>query len=176
MNYVPALITLMAAGTVALNIALVLCLLSLLNTSWLGQVVKFLRGNGRLIIFLLSLGSVAGSLFLQYAGAISPCLLCWWQRIFMYPIVIISAIAVVKDTDVSEIADYVLTLSIFGACVALYQHLLQMLPAGSLIPCDASGDCAVRSVFEFNFVTIPWMALSVFAVLIFITLLARKKA
>ena len=175
MNYMPTLITLMAAGTVALNVLLVLGVGALLSGWWRAHLVAFLRSNARLIIFLLSIASVAGTLWFQFADGLNPCLFCWWQRIGMYPVLFISTIAIVKNTDVSEIADYVLALSIFGGAFALYQHLLQVLPAGALIPCDAAGDCAVRSVFEFNFVTIPWMALSVFAILIFICLIVRKR-
>ena len=170
-----ALITLMAVGTVALNAVLVLCILALLKRSWRATLFAFLRNNGRLIFFLLSVASVAGTLWFEFADALNPCLFCWWQRIGMYPVLFISTIAILKNTDVSEIADYVLAFSIFGAAFALYQHLLQVLPSGALIPCDAAGDCAVRSVFEFNFVTLPWMALSVFAVFIFVALVARKK-
>ncbi len=175
MNYVPTLITLIAFGAVVLNAVFVLCIAALFKSSWRDALVRFVRAHARLIIFLLSIGAVSGSLFLQYVAVIPPCLLCWWQRIFMYPTVIISTIAILKNTDVSEYADYVLTLSVLGAGVAIYQHLLQMLPAGSLIPCDTTGDCAVRSVFEFGYVTVPWMALSIFALLIFVTILTRKK-
>lgn len=167
---------LMALGIAALNAALVVCVLAAFNREWRGKMRAFFRAYGKLAFFLLSAGCVVGTLLMQYAGALPPCVLCWWQRIFMYPILIISFIAIVKNTDVSEIADYFLALSIFGAAISLYQHLLQMLPAGALIPCDASGDCAVRSVFEFNYITIPWMALSVFTVFIFIALFVRKRS
>ena len=94
----------------------------------------------------------------------------------MYPIAFIALIALIKNTHVSDIADYVLALSIVGGAIALYQHLLQILPAGALIPCDATGDCAVRSVFEFGFVTLPFMALSIFALLGLLSFLARSDA
>ncbi len=92
----------------------------------------------------------------------------------MYPIFVISGIAVIKNTSFSDFADYVLALGILGTGIALYQHLLQMLPQGSLIPCSASNECAVRSVFEFGYVTLPWIALSMFALFILIALLGRK--
>ena len=171
----PTLITLMAIGTVLLNVALVLGIVTIFMPARRSSALVLIRSNARIIIFLLSAASVAGTLLIQYLGLLNPCVLCWWQRIFMYPIVIISFIAIIKNTDVSEIADYVLALSICGGAVALYQHLRQMLPAGSLIPCDAAGDCAVRSVFEFGFVTIPWMALSVFALFVFVAFVSRKK-
>ena len=93
----------------------------------------------------------------------------------MYPIALISGVAFVKNVSFSDIADYILVLAIPGALVALYQHLLQILPTGSLIPCGASGECAVRTVFELGYITIPWMAVSVFVALVFIALVARKK-
>ena len=95
----------------------------------------------------------------------------------MYPIGFISAIALFRGKKLPDIAEYVFALSLVGALIALYQHLLQVLPSGSLIPCDASGDCAVRTVFEFGFVTLPWMAFTAFLVIGFIaliTFLGRK--
>lgn len=171
----PTLITLMALGTTALNALLVLGIVALFVRSWRAKMLTLVRGNARLIVFVLSFCSVAGTLVMQYVGLLNPCMLCWWQRVFMYPILIISLIAIIKNTDFSEIADYILPLSVLGGAVALYQHLLQVLPSGLLIPCDAAGDCSVRSVFEFGFVTIPWMALSVFAFFVFVTLAARTK-
>jgi len=165
----------MALGTVAIDVAIVALVLSLAYRGTRTQTLHLVRTYGLLSILLLSSASVAGTLLMQYAGALVPCLLCWWQRVFMYPIAIIAIIALVKNTRLSLIADYILALSIMGAAVALYQHLLQILPSGSLIPCDAAGDCAVRSVFEFGFVTIPWMALSVFLLIAFIALLSRKE-
>jgi disulfide bond formation protein DsbB len=169
------LITLMAFGTVLLDIAIVACAAALFSAKWRRMVRSLARRYGLLAIFMLAAVSIAGTLLMQYAALLAPCVLCWWQRIFMYPIAVISLVALVKGAKASEIADYVLALSIFGAFVALYQHLLQMLPSGTLIPCDATGDCAVRSVFEFGFVTVPWMALTVFAALAFIALLMRKE-
>jgi disulfide bond formation protein DsbB len=172
--YVSTLIYLMALGTVVLDVALVVKVLALFHRPSRAQIVRTGRRYGILAIFLLSAVSIAGSLLIQYAGALAPCILCWWQRIFMYPIAIISLIAFIKNVELSDIADYLLALSFLGALVALYQHLLQMLPAGALLPCDPSNDCAVRSVFEFGFVTLPWMALTMFAAVFLIALIGRK--
>lgn len=165
----------MALGTAVLNVLLVGIVIAYFVPAWRARLVPGMRAYARTGIFLLALAALAGTLLMEFAGALPPCMLCWWQRVFMYPIVLISLIAVIKDTDVSDIADYILALSVCGAAVALYQHLLQMLPTGSLIPCDAAGECSIRSVFEFGFVTIPWMALSVFALFIFVSLVVRKR-
>ncbi len=171
----PLITAAMSAGIAVLDLALVIGILALLNHAWRSGIVTFALQHGRMIVFLLSLLSVAGTLWMQYGDNLAPCLFCWWQRVFMYPIPIITGIAIIKNNDFSEIADYILGLSIFGASFALYQHLLQILPSGALIPCDASDACAARNVFEFGFVTIPWMAFTVFSVFIFIALVTRKR-
>ena len=164
-------IHLLAWGTAVFNIGFVVGAGAFLFGN--GKFRAFIKKNARLVIFLLSAASIIATLTLEYVGGLPPCILCWWQRIFMYPVAIISGIAVIKDTDVSDIADYVLAFSLLGGAVALYQHLLQMLPAGSLIPCDAANECAVRSVFELGYITLPWMALSVFAILVLVAFVAR---
>jgi disulfide bond formation protein DsbB len=172
--FASTLIYLMAIGTVLLDIALVVKVLALFHKPSRTKIMQGGRSIGLLAIFILSTLAVAGTLIMQYAGGLDPCLLCWWQRVFMYPIPVITLIALIKGQKISDIADYILALSFLGAAVALYQHLLQVLPSGSLIPCDASGDCAIRTVFYFNFVTIPWMALTVFVAIFLIALLARR--
>ncbi len=167
-------IMLMAACIVVIDVALVVKVVALSHAPSRARIFKSGRQYGLLAIFILSTLSIVATLCFQYADALNPCLLCWWQRVFMYPIAFISLIAMIKGKRLSDIADYVLALSIFGAAVALYQHLLQVLPSGALIPCDASGDCAIRSVFEFGFVTLPWMAFTIFVALALIAFLARK--
>ncbi len=108
------------------------------------------------------LASAMTLVYSDYLG-IEPCSLCWWQRIFLYPQVILLGMAAWKK-DV-YVAEYSIVLSFFGALVALYQHFLQMFP-GSL-PCPATSvSCAQRFLFEFGFVTYPLMAFALFALLI----------
>jgi disulfide bond formation protein DsbB len=165
----------MALGVVVLDLALVVCAIALFNKKWRYVIRSFAKEYGLLAIFLLSVGSIAGTLLMQYAALLAPCILCWYQRIFMYPIAFIALIALVKGKKISDIADYVIVFSILGGGISLYQHLLQILPSGSLAPCDPTNDCAIRLIFEFGFVTIPWMALTVFAALALIAFFARKE-
>jgi disulfide bond formation protein DsbB len=171
--YVSTLIYVMAIGTVVFDVGIIVKVLGLLYRPTRAHIVRREYEYGLLAIFVFSTLAVAGTLIMQYAGGLNPCLLCWWQRVFMYPIPLISLIALLKGQTISDIADYLLALSFFGGLVALYQHLLQVLPQGALIPCDATGDCAVRTVFYFNFVTIPWMAFTLFAAIFSIALIVR---
>ena len=172
--FVSTLIFLMAIGTVVLDVVILGKLLALFNRSWRAKLSGVLQMHGLLLIFVLSTLAVAGTLLMQYAGGLTPCIFCWWQRIFMYPIPLISLIAIIKNQKLSDVADYILALSFIGALFALYQHLLQILPQGSLIPCDATDDCAIRTIYYFHFVTIPLMALTIFVAIFLIAVIARK--
>jgi disulfide bond formation protein DsbB len=169
-----SIVYLMALATAALDAGILVFLVALMFRSSRARARTLVDRYGLLALFLFSAASLAGTLVLQYVVNLQPCALCWWQRICMYPIPLISLIAILKNQKLSVIADSILAFSAFGFLVALYQHLLQMLPAGSLIPCDAANECAVRTVFEFGFVTLPWMAVSAFALLFLVALMGRR--
>ncbi len=166
-------IQLMALGTVVLDAIIALALFALARRTWRERLIALAQDYALMIVVALSVISVGGTLFLQYGDNLAPCVFCWWQRVCMYPIAILSVVAFIKNQRFSDIADYVSIFAILGGAIALYQHLLQILPSGSLIPCDAADECAVRSIFEFGFVTLPWMALTMFAALLLTALAAR---
>jgi disulfide bond formation protein DsbB len=131
-----------------------------------------------IFIFLFSLFAslmtlVYSEIFLQV-----PCALCWFERIFMYGIVIISATALWSNRELEQkgILKYITNFSVLGALVSLYHHILQMAASfGSHLPCPTSGgDCGKRIIFEYGHVTFPWMAFVLFAFFIIIILLQRK--
>ena len=125
----------------------------------------------------LLLSGAGSTLTLVYSEILgfAPCGLCWVQRVFLYPLVVLFALALWKKDR--GIANYVIALSIPGALVALYQHYLQM-GGGSLLPCPATAaeavDCGVRFVFEFGYITFPLMAFTLFAFLIVLMLFVRN--
>ena len=128
----------------------------------------------------LALAIAGGLLTLYYSEVLGfpPCPLCWWQRVFLYPQVVLFALALWKYSRgeaLRALVDSSLALSIAGLGVALYHHALQVLPHGSL-PCPAEGtvSCAQRFVFEFNYVTFPLMAASLFAFLIALMLYVKN--
>lgn len=167
----------LSLGTVLLQVATVaLFALYLLRGqlpafSW---AVALLRRWGLWMAFVLAGAGSALTLFYSEILGFAPCGLCWLQRVFLYPQVVLFAIAAWRrDTS---IALYAIVLSVFGALVALYQHYLQM-GGNALIPCPATpgADCAARFLFEFGYVTFPLMAATLFAFLIALLLFAREK-
>lgn len=126
-----------------------------------------------IVAFVLALFAIAGTLIYSEALHFPPCRLCWFQRIFMYPILILLGHGMVRRETV--MVPYVRILALGGSLVALYHYAVQMLP-GVAASCGAeSVSCAERLVFEFGFVTMPFMSLVIF-LLIFVSLGFRRKA
>lgn len=171
LNYIAAL------GTVGLQIITIIFLAAFVlrrKIPAMNDIVHQVGSYGLLIGFLLSLGASVVTLYYSDVLGMEPCWLCWFQRIFLYPQVILFAIAAWKRDYM--IAVYSIALSVIGLLIALYHHVLQMAPAGSL-PCPAVGvSCAQRTLFEFGYVTFPLMAVTVFASLIIVMLIVRKRA
>jgi len=168
---------LLALGTLALQIAGVAFLaLFFLRKSIpdLEDVASLVGKWGLWLGLLLSLGGSALTLVYSEIFGLAPCGLCWLQRVFLYPLVFLFALAIWKKDN--RIADYVIALSSLGAFVALYQHYLQM-GGGSLLPCPATAteaiDCGVRFVFEFGYITFPLMSATLFAFIIVLMLFVR---
>lgn len=124
--------------------------------------------------WVVALIATLGSLFYSEIAHFTPCLLCWYQRIFMYPQVILLGLAILKKD--AGIALYSLVLSIIGAFLAGYHYLLQLgiTPA----PCAAVGyssACSERFVMTFGYITIPMMAFTAFLLLIACMITVRRK-
>jgi disulfide bond formation protein DsbB len=164
-----------ALGTVAMQIAAVLLLVVFIfrnRISSFGRVGDFIGRHGLLVGFAFSFLAAALNFYYNEVLGVPPCDLCWWQRIFLYPQVLLFGMAAWKRD--SYMADYSIVLSVFGAGFALYHHLLQMFP--NSIPCPATGvSCAQRFMFEFDYITYPMMSLSLFIFLIVLMLFVRAR-
>ena len=99
-----------------------------------------------------------------------PCYLCWWQRIFMFPVFILFAVAL-WDKD-RRVIRYVAPLLSLGFLVSVYHNFFYYFAENGSAPCDASGvSCYQHLVSEFGgYISIPMMALTAFFALL--TLLA----
>jgi disulfide bond formation protein DsbB len=104
--------------------------------------------------------SMAGSLYFSEFAHFVPCRLCWYQRIAMYPLVIILAIAALRRDRGVRV--YALPLVGAGAIIALYQYVLGYLPDAEVLGCSIDVSCTERYVWEFGFVDFPFMSLVAF--------------
>ncbi len=119
-----------------------------------------------LLAFLVALGATLGSMFYSSIAGFPPCNFCWYQRMFLFPQVLLLTIGLYKKDE--HIVDYSLGFSILGALIAAYHYYGQMFN-GSALPCPAGAvSCTKREFLEFGYITIPMMSLTVFALLILI--------
>lgn len=122
--------------------------------------------------WIIALIATVGSLFFSEVMQLPPCVLCWYQRIAMYPLVlIIGAGIIMRD---SRLKFYALPLALVGLAVSIYHNLLYygILPE-SIAPCTQGISCTTVQLQCFGFITIPLMALTAF-VLVSLCLLFYK--
>lgn len=124
------------------------------------------------VAFLVALVATGGSLYYSEVADYLPCKLCWFQRICMYPLALILGVAALRrDRGVRW---YALPLAGVGFAIAAYHTWLQAYPPeGGSSFCTADASCVERYVWEFGFVSLPFMAMSGFALIIALMLLAR---
>lgn len=112
--------------------------------------------------FALGFASITGSLIYSEIYNLPPCLLCWWQRIFVYPQALFFAVAwyrTEKGHIENNIFFYTLPLAIIGTITSLYHVILQRGVISSTGACVLSEvSCTTIDVQIFGFITIPIMA------------------
>lgn len=126
------------------------------------------------LIIFITLMAVLGSLYIGFFGDpianfkdmvffdtarnIPPCDLCWYQRMLIYPIVIISTIALkIKD---NRFIYYILPFSVSTILIASYHVYIQETGSG-IIPCEVGRPCSVKEFEYLGFITIPVLSLGV---------------
>ena len=114
--------------------------------------------------WVVALVATAGSLFLSEVMELPPCILCWYQRIAMYPLVLIIAVGIVMRD--ARWKYYALPLSLTGLAIAIYHNLLyyHLIPE-SITPCKEGISCTTVQIEWLGFITIPLMALASFALI-----------
>ena len=114
--------------------------------------------------WLVSIAATVGSLYFSEVRMFVPCALCWWQRILMYPLVIVLGVATFRqDLTAWRTA---LPLSLLGLGTATYHYLLQRVPGLAPPASCASGvPCNMQYIDWFGFVTIPFLAAVAFLII-----------
>lgn len=135
-------------------------------------ISDFIGKQALKLIFAVSFIGVIGSLLYSEVLGFEPCVLCWWQRISLYPIALMSLLGLIwKD---NRIIKYIIAVAIPGALIALY-HSYTQLGGYSLTSCTSQGgDCARVYVLEYGYITIPLMALTTFIWIFIFAWFARK--
>lgn len=125
------------------------------------------------LAFIVALTSTVGSLYYSEVAGFAPCILCWYQRIFIYPQVILLGLSIHRHETV--IKPYSMALAAIGGAISAI-HYYEQVTYNPLIPCETVGysvSCVERFFMTFGYITIPLMALT--ASLLILTLLSQVK-
>ncbi len=139
--------------------------------------MDFIKKNLLQLAFLQAVLATIGSLIFSEILKFPPCILCWYQRIFMYPLVIILAVGIWKKDK--NIPFFVLPLSIIGLLISIYHNLLyyNIIPESSA-PCTLGISCTTKFIEWFGFITIPFLSMMAFlsiTLLVFINFKLSKR-
>lgn len=107
--------------------------------------------------------STLGSLYYSEIAGFVPCTLCWYQRILMYPLTVITLVGILTGDE--HLPYYALPLSVTGMGLSTYHYLIQLGVIGDSAACTVGVPCGLRYVNYFGFVTIPLMALTGFVLI-----------
>lgn len=122
---------------------------------------------------LIAFVSSVGSLYFSEVVKFPPCALCWYQRLFMYPIAIIIAVGLwKKDKNLSY---FVLPFSVIGLIISVYHNLLYYgIISESLQPCSVGVSCTEVQLELFGYVTIPLLSLVAFSTITILVFIHHK--
>ena len=147
-----------------------------------GASAMAITGDGNLsraslalyLAWLVALAATLGALLLGEVLGRTPCTLCWYQRIAMFPLALLLGIACLVDDR--RVGRYALPLALAGAAVALYHTLLYTgFVTAAIVPCSQSGpSCTDRASQAVAGVPLPMLSLGCFAVIAVLLVLAYR--
>ncbi len=161
--------TLLAIGSLALLVALII-----LIVAWLTEnpIAGWISNNAHIILRVIFGGAVLASLIYSNYFGYEPCLLCWYQRIAIFP----TAILLFTD-DVRKsllLQRQILLLTSAGFLIALFHNYITIFPQSGIDACGTGPSCLNLYVFQFGFVTIPLMSAITLLAGILITVLVMR--
>ena len=166
MFYVNRFLGILALVAIAVTVAAIVALVTRRVPPWARDVALPLATA-------IALVTTLGSLYYSEVAGFPPCTLCWYQRIAIYPQVIVIGVAAWRrDTEVWRTT---LPLAVVGGVLSLWHVVIERNPALAG-PCDPANPCTTKWVEELGFLTIPMMALVAQVALVALTLLVRSRA
>jgi disulfide bond formation protein DsbB len=125
------------------------------------------------IAWVIALTGTIGSLVMSEVLGWTPCVLCWYQRIALYPLALIIPIGILRKDH--QVYQYILPLSCIGMIIAFYHWLLQIgLIKESATPCLFGVSCAIPNFNYFGFINIPFLSMLAFGAILVLTFLYMK--
>ena len=130
------------------------------------------------VCWLIAMTALFGSLFFSEVMDLKPCVLCWWQRIFIYPLAVLFLVGLFPQDQKMDrsVVRYTLPLAVIGLGFAIYHYLVYsgFIPE-SLQPCSKDLSCAEINLELMGFVTIPMLSIFAYSAIITLLLIYQKR-
>jgi disulfide bond formation protein DsbB len=131
--------------------------------------------NITVVAWVTSLIATLGSLYFSEIRLYEPCALCWYQRILMYPLVLILAIGIIRKD--AGVVLYSTVFSVIGIFLSGYHYAIQKTAFfAETAPSCGRVPCTGQYINWFGFVTIPFLALTAFTIIFICSLIVLRKA
>lgn len=163
--YVEIVNKILSLGTIVLQLVIAVVVINLIFfRSPSNKVLLFFKKYTFYLGFIVALGAVVLSLFYSQIVGFPPCELCWVERIFLYPQLILFGMELHKRDH--SIVDFSIVFAVFGSIVSMYHVYLESggsssLGCAALTPVSVNQvSCAIRYIYEFGYITMPIMALT----------------
>lgn len=135
------------------------------------RVSTWLNRNSMYIALVAAWVAMSGSLYFSEVRGYVPCVLCWYQRILMYPLAAIIAVGLLRRD--SNLPFYVLPFSLYGLGMASYHYLLEKTDLfASSAACAQGVSCTTQWINWFGFVTIPFLSMTGFLIITLMSVIA----
>jgi disulfide bond formation protein DsbB len=143
----------------------------------MSQSDKATNTNWMLLFLCWLLVSISATISIFFSSVLEyqPCVLCWYQRIFLFPLILIFAVGLFPTFDKSVIK-YGLPLTIAGGLTALYHTLLYagIIPE-NIQPCSQGVSCTERYFELFGFISIPMLSFFAFSTLVILLIILKRR-
>ena len=156
--------TVLGWSNLLIHITIILGLITwIIKKDIIKQINPYFKQYGILTAFIISLIATISSLYYSNYIGFEPCTLCWYQRILIYPQVILLGLAIKRKE--TTIIPYSITLAIIASIISIYHYIIQVIALNSptteiLTVCNDTASCVGMYLKEFGYISLPLMALT----------------
>jgi disulfide bond formation protein DsbB len=138
------------------------------------KLKQFIISNALYLALIQAIVAFLGSMFFSNIMMLPPCILCWYQRIAMFPLFITLIIGILRRDKNTWL--FVISPALIGWTISIYHVLLyyKIIP-DELAPCSTGVSCTTRYFELFGFITIPFLAFTAFSIIIALMLVERRR-
>jgi disulfide bond formation protein DsbB len=144
------------------------------RAGWPHQVIEAVGPAALPVASAVAIVATLGSLYLSEIADFPPCLLCWYQRIGMYPLAVVLPIAAWRRDR--QVRWYGIPLAVAGGAVSVYHMVIERFPSLETGACEVTNPCSTIWVERLGYLTVPTMALSGFALIALLLALPQESS